>query len=307
MEFYLNVDMPVPVRTISYADPLLLVGSCFTEHISKQLGDLKFQVMQNPHGIVFDPGSVAQSLLSYINGIPYEPSALFCHQELWHSWKHHSQFSHQDPQRALELINGAIREAHGWLKKARWLIISFGTAYQYRLTPLAAIPDGMQVGDGVANCHRAPAQWFSKTLMEIDEIHAMMSSALSQVLTFNPAIRILLTISPVRHLRDGVVENNRSKARLIEATHRLVRDFEQAEYFPAYELLIDGLRDYRFYDMDMVHPNYAATQYVMEKFSGHWIEPSQREIMEEVRHIVAARKHRVLHPCLLYTSDAADE
>jgi hypothetical protein len=148
----------------------------------------------------------------------------------------------------------------------------------------------------VANCHRAPAQDFDKHMLTIEEINSALDNALHQLWRFNPGLQVIFTVSPVRHIRDGVIENNRSKARLIEAVHNLANKFDRVWYFPAYELVIDVLRDYRFYDVDMVHPNYAATTFVLEKFTGHFIDESSRRIMEEVRRLVSARKHRPLHP-----------
>jgi hypothetical protein len=144
--------------------------------------------------------------------------------------------------------------------------------------------------------HPAPAQDFDKHMLTIEEINSALDNALHQLWRFNPGLQVIFTVSPVRHIRDGVIENNRSKARLIEAVHNLANKFDRVWYFPAYELVIDVLRDYRFYDVDMVHPNYAATTFVLEKFTGHFIDESSRRIMEEVRRLVSARKHRPLHP-----------
>src|SRR6185295_20061498 len=145
---------------------------------------------------------------------------------------------------------------------------------------------------GVANCHRAPAQWFNKHLMTTDEIISTLDNSLRQLFQFRPNINIIFTVSPVRHIRDGVVENNRSKARLIEAVHHMTNSFDNVFYFPAYELVIDVLRDYRFYDVDLAHPNYMATEFVLEKFAATCIdEPSQR-LMTDIKSIKIARKHK---------------
>ena len=148
----------------------------------------------------------------------------------------------------------------------------------------------------VANCHRAPAQLFHKHLLSIAEIITALDNCLHQLFYFNKKIKILFTISPVRHLRDGLVENNRSKARLIEAVHHLVSKFDRLWYFPAYELVIDVLRDYRFYDIDLAHPNYQATEFVFEKFTSHYFNADSQALMEEIRKIVTARKHKPSQP-----------
>jgi len=158
----------------------------------------------------------------------------------------------------------------------------------------------VRVGTGaVANCHRAPAQTFRKHLMTIGEIVSELDGCLFRLFNFNPDLRVIFTVSPVRHIRDGVVDNNRSKARLIESVHHLTGKFDRLYYFPAYELVIDVLRDYRFYDIDMVHPNYPATAFVLEKFVRHCIDEPGQRLVEEVKKIVTARRHRPFQPATL--------
>ena len=167
-----------------------------------------------------------------------------------------------------------------------------GPAVRSKVSPVG----GDLEGAGVANCHRAPAQWFNKHLMEIDEIITVLEDCLQQLFQFNSKLNVIFTVSPVRHLRDGVVDNNRSKARLIESVHHLVKKFDNLFYFPAYELVIDVLRDYRFYDADLAHPNYMATEFVLEKFADTCIDESTQKIMQEVKGIVIARKHKAFQP-----------
>ena len=287
MEFQLPIKIASLPQPIRYQDKILLVGSCFTEHIGDQLGEWKFDVLQNPNGILFDPASVGASLVSYIGNQLCEEGDLVYFNELWQSWQHHSVFSHTDKEACLQGINAARARAHAFLKETKWLIITLGSAFSYRLR---------ENGKAVANCHRAPAQTFDKHLMTIEEIHSTLDNCLHQLFHFNPSLQVIFTVSPVRHIRDGVIENNRSKARLIESVHHLVNKFDRIHYFPAYELVIDVLRDYRFYDVDMVHPNYPATQFVLEKFSQHYIDEASRQVMEEVKKIVIARKHRPFQP-----------
>lgn len=292
MEFQVPINIqPLPER-ISYKDKILLLGSCFTEHIGNALEELKFSVLQNPNGILFDPASVCKSLVSYVENRQYDIRDLFEWNEIWHSWQHHSRFSHTNKEEAIRIINESRQRAHTFLKDADWIIITLGSSFSYQLTELA----GNRTGDGVANCHRAPAQWFNKHLLEINEIISGLDDCCRKLFQFNPVLKIIFTISPVRHIRDGVVENNRSKARLIEAVHHLVKSYSQIHYFPAYELVIDVLRDYRFYDIDLVHPNYPATAFVLEKFTGSCMDSSTRELMQEVKKIIIARKHRALQP-----------
>ena len=299
MQFQLPIDMRSLPQPITYRDKLLLVGSCFTEHIGNALEELKFSVLQNPNGILFGPDAVCKSLISYTINKKYLEADLFQLNEVWHSWDHHSRFSNMNRAEAVRVINESQQLAHEFLRQADWLIITLGSSFSYRLTDLAEdskAPPGEEFGEVVANCHRAPANWFTKKMLEIEEIKNLLEDCLKKLKQFNPKIKFIFTVSPVRHIRDGVVENNRSKARLIEAVHFICSKFESAFYFPAYELVIDVLRDYRFYDIDLVHPNYPATEFVLEKFTESCIDDDSQQLMKEIRQIVIARKHRPFQP-----------
>ncbi len=295
MDFMLDIELKPLPEPITYQDRIMLMGSCFTEHIGNALGELKFQVRQNPNGILFGPDSVCRSLNWYMDNRELNGGDLFQLQEVWHSWMHHSRFSHIEAPKALEGMNQARQQAHDFLRTAKWLIITLGSSYSYRLTGTAdRASEALHAG--VANCHRAPAGWFSKEMLEIGDIHSMMTATLQRMKAFNPSLNIIFTISPVRHIRDGVVENNRSKARLIEVVNQLSITHEYIHYFPAYELVIDVLRDYRFYDIDLVHPNFAATEFVLERFAGTCIDEATRQLMQEVKKIMIARKHKPFQP-----------
>lgn len=287
MRLQLPINIPPLPQPIRYTDKLLLIGSCFTEHIAGRLSAHKFQTLQNPHGILFNPLSVADSLTSYATEKLYVEDDLFYLNELWGSWSHHTRFSHIDKAAALEGINASQREAAAFIKEADWIIITLGSAFQYFLK---------EGNRPVANNHRAPAAWFEKRLLEIPLITIALENALSAITNVNPKARFLFTISPVRHIRDGVVDNNRSKARLIEAVHEICARLDHCFYFPAYELVIDVLRDYRFYDIDMVHPNYAATESVWEAFTQSCISSDALPLMEQVKEIVTAKSHRPRFP-----------
>lgn len=287
MQFSLQPDIKPFPASIEYTDNILLIGSCFTEHISERLAQHKFKVYANPHGILFNPLSVADSLERYVSGTEYAENDLFYLNELWNSWAHHTRFSHTDKMQALHLINQSLQEASWCIKKAKWVIITLGSAFQYYLK---------ENNRPVANNHRAPGQWFEKRLLSTDVIRQRLQQSMDHIIRINPAVHFLFTISPVRHIRDGVVDNNRSKARLIEAVHSLCENNEHAYYFPAYELVIDILRDYRFYDIDFVHPNYSATQYVWEWFVKACMNENTRQVMENVNSLVTAKKHRPRFP-----------
>lgn len=287
MQLTLELEIPRLPRPIMHTDKVLLIGSCFTENMSERLATNKFNILSNPHGILFNTLSVAYSIDSYINNKEYTKDDLFYLNELWNSWDHHTRFSHTDADTALRGINQSQGQAASFIREADWVIITLGSAFQYYLT---------ETHKPVANNHRAPAQWFEKRLLEITVIEQALAATLNHLYTVNPGVQILFTISPVRHIRDGVVDNNRSKARLIEAVHAICNRYEQAHYFPAYELIIDILRDYRYYDIDFVHPNYLATSFVWEQFVKACIAEPAQHSMKLVHDIATARAHRTRFP-----------
>jgi GSCFA family len=294
MEFHLEFT-PKPFDTkINHRQNLLLIGSCFTEQIGTKLANHKFAVLDNPNGILFNPTSIARSISSYINNKQYTETDLFYQNECWNSWEHHSRFSKPDLTECLKGINESQSRANAFLKKADWLLITLGSAFVYELP----YPDGEGLGvrSVVANCHKVPTDKFSKRLLFADEIFADLQKMIEDAIDFNPELKIIFTISPVRHLRDGFVENNRSKATLIQAVHQLIEKKNNCFYFPAYELIIDDLRDYRFFAEDMVHPNYAATNYVWEKFIATCIDETSQQLMKEIAVIVAAKNHKPFNP-----------
>ena len=304
MEFMLDIPLARSAKTISHQHKILSIGSCFTEHIAGALKDLKFDVLQNPNGILFDPASVCASLLSYIDNKQYGEEEIFQLNELWQSWQHHSRFSGIEKEAVLSSINSSQNQAHSFLQDCDWLIITLGTSFSYRLIQISQNETGKEGGEfsqkapsfPVANCHRAPAKWFHKHLMTVAEIVEALDNTIHQLFSFNKKLNIIFTISPVRHVRDGVVDNNRSKARLIEAVHHLVSKFDRLYYFPAYELVIDILRDYRFYSEDMVHPNYLATDFVLDKFLSAYTTEDTQTLIEEIKRVIIARKHKPSHP-----------
>lgn len=287
MKLMLDAEIKSPSEKITYSDNIFLIGSCFTDHIGRQLDDMKFTVLQNPNGILFDPVSVGKSLSSYIDNKQYEQADLFYLNELWQSWNHHSLFSGMAAAEVIDNINLSQSKAHNYLKKTDWLIITLGSSFSYRL---------IENQQPVANCHRAPGQWFEKHLLSSQETILSLEHSIEKLKLFNPDLKIIFTISPVRHIRDGVIENNRSKARLIEAVHYLTEKHNHIHYFPAYELVIDILRDYRFYDIDLVHPNYTATQFVFNKFEQTFIDEESHVFMEEIKKISNGYKHKPFQP-----------
>ncbi len=289
MDFHLAFSPKPLSQQINHHHKLLLVGSCFTENIGDKLQLHKFSVLQNPNGILFNPVSVKEALQNYICNKTIGESELFYLNESYHSWHHHSRFSGITAAAAVAGINAATHAAHQYLHTADFLVITLGSAWVYELTVKAT---GATAGHVAANNHKAPADWFSRRLLSNQEVIDQLDDMILQLQQFNPSIKIIFTISPVRHLREGFVENNRSKAALINAVHLAVEKYKQVFYFPAYELVIDDLRDYRFYAEDMVHPNYAATNYVWEKFVEACIDVSSQELMKQINEINAAVNHK---------------
>lgn len=283
MELLLPFKVTPSSHKISYADKIVFIGSCFTEEIGKMMKDLKFDILQNPNGILYDPRSIASALDSYIENKLYKEEDLFLLNELWHSWQHHSIFSGMNKEKVLQDINYSQSEAHQFLKDTSWLIVTLGTSYNYQLKNSL---------EPVANCHKAPQDFFEKKLISIEEIITRLSNTISKLQSFNKNLKIIFTISPVRHVRDGVVENNRSKAKLIEAVHLIKENFKNIFYFPAYELIIDVLRDYRFFKNDLVHPTETATAFVFENFCAAFLDEPATKLSEDVKSIVAAMNHR---------------
>lgn len=293
MKFRFEFEIKKLAQSITHKDKLFLIGSCFTENIGEKLKKYKFSVLENPNGILFNPVSVAEALTSYIDNLPFNESDLFQLNEAWHSWKHHSRFSGLSAEEALTKINTSISEANKYLGEADYLMITLGSSWIYTLTDKAA---NAKIGSVAANNHKAPADWFHRRLMTTEEVLQTLDNVLYRLFHFNSKLKIIFTISPVRHLREGVVENNRSKAVLIQAVHHLVDKFDKLYYFPAYELVIDDLRDYRFYAEDLVHPNYFATQYVWEKFVDACMDDKTKNLMEEIHSINLAYQHKPFNP-----------
>ena len=289
MKFHFEFDVKKTLHPIQHQHNLMLIGSCFTENMGEKLQKHKFKVMDNPNGILFNPVSVAEAITAYVDNTIYKSSDLFQYNDAWHSWKHHSCFSATTTEASLQKINTATAAAHAYLSNADHIMITLGSAWIYTLTEKA--PQAKH-GSVAANNHKAPADWFYRRLMAIEEVLSVLDNMIHRLFFFNPKLKIIFTISPVRHLREGVIENNRSKAVLIQAVHHLVDKFDRLYYFPAYELVIDDLRDYRFYAEDLVHPNYQATQYVWEKFLGACMDDDTRNLIKEIAEINIAHNHR---------------
>jgi len=288
LKFKLTLPSKRSEHSIGYRDGLFLIGSCFSENMGSKLNTHLFKVFENPHGILFNPISVAQSLSDCINKKQYTNADLFELNEVWNSWQHHTRFSGITAKEAVEKINESITKGHDFLKIADHIVITLGSAWLYKLNSHSP----HTAGQVVANNHKAPATWFDKELMKPGALTILLKKMVEELLQFNPHLQIIFTISPVRHLREGLVENNRSKAVLIQAVHEIVDSAENIAYFPSYEYVIDDLRDYRFYAEDLVHPNYAASNYVWEKWVETYMNEETQSIMKQVAELQLAMQHK---------------
>ena len=260
-----------------------MMGSCFTQNIGARLKYFGFSLLENPYGITFNPLSLAGQLHEIIDQKEYHASDLTMHGGRLHSLQHHSFFSGSNEQDVLQSINDHIASAYVFLKDTDVLFVSLGTAYVWNYLPQEIY---------VNNCHKIPSGKFRLDLLKTGRITELMKHALTELQAFNPKIRIVFTVSPVRHARNGMIENSRSKAILIETVHQLCEDFDQVHYFPSYEIMMDDLRDYRFYEDDLLHPSVGAIDYIWEKFSETYFEKRTFQLLEKVQKVRAFSLHR---------------
>jgi len=281
------LSLPPAALRLSYRKNILSLGSCFAEHIGRRLARDKFSTLLNPFGILYDPLSLAAALQRLDTGRTFEAGDLFEHQGLWHSFAHHGRFSGPEQSEVLDNINAALEEGRAFLTKADCLLLTLGSAWIFEHLP---------AGEVVANCHKVPGRFFRRRRTSPAEVESALADALATLRTRRPHLQVILTVSPVRHLRDGLIENQRSKAALLLAADALQRGHDYVHYFPAYELVLDDLRDYRFFEADMTHPSEVAVDYVWESFCGHYFDEVTQRTQQAVGKIVRAADHRPFHP-----------
>lgn len=282
MNFNTQVPFFFPNFEISHKDSILLIGSCFSENLGHKLQTYKFDTELNPFGILFNPHSIAISLNRIKNEQYYHSDELFFHNELFHSWNHHSTFSGEHKEVVLEKINSRIKLANLKLKESNFLFITFGTAFTYLHKPFY---------NPVGNCHKVEANKFVKKLYEVEELYEIYKKLFFDLQFLNPSLKIVLTVSPVRHLKDGFMENNVSKGILFHLIYKLIGTFKQASYFPAYEIVMDELRDYRFYGKDLIHPNELAIEYIWEQFAKYYFTEETKNINQIISEINKDKNH----------------
>lgn len=274
MQFTTPTDIQPLSRRIGHDARLLVMGSCFAEHMGTRLQQIKWRAVVNPFGVLYNPLSIAEALGRLIDAHRYGEDELAEFPDGgWNTWLHHSRYSHPDRREALDAINNSMEAAAGMLAQADWLVLTLGTAWVYRLKE-----DGRVVG----NCHKVPEREFVRQRLSVDEIVETYVRLLDRLWSVNPGARVLLTVSPVRHLKDGLHGNQLSKATLLLAVDELCRRMpERCVYFPAYEVLMDELRDYRFYAEDMCHPTQQAVNYIRERFLNWALQSDEHSRLEE--------------------------
>jgi hypothetical protein len=268
---------------IAHQNKLLSMGSCFSENIGERLLDYKFSVIVNPYGILFNPIAIAQSLRQIIDYRKFSESDIFYYNQRWQSFFHHGRFANIDKKTCLNDINTAIKQTHQHIQNLDYLMLTLGTANVFVHKKSNQI---------VANCHKVPSSEFERKRLAINEITADFEPIFNQLKTINPNLKIIFTVSPIRHIRDGLVENQRSKATLLLAVDELVKKYDFVSYFPAYELVLDDLRDYRFFKDDMIHPSKLAIDYVWDYFKKTYFSEKTSELNRQIDRLIQAKNHR---------------
>lgn len=268
---------------ITYNNPVMFIGSCFASSIGSQMEMGHMPVMINPAGAVFNPVSVCNTLDTITKGKEFFLEDLYFHDGLWLSFYHYTDFSSNDPSRVLEKINRKSKEAFDFLQQARFLFVTFGTARVYKLKKSDLI---------VSNCHKLPSDQFESKMLTTNEIVTLWTEQLDKLNLLFPQLNVVFTISPVRHWKDGAHGNQVSKSVLFMAVEELMKHKVAPKYFPAYELVMDDLRDYRFYNDDMLHPSTSAINYIWEAFTECYLNGTTTNTWREVVKITRAFNHR---------------
>ncbi len=288
MEFRTRVDIPVSDLRIDHSTRIMIFGSCFSSHIGLKMQQYKFLADVNPFGILFNPSSISIAVKRLLSGQGFTEDDLVRHQGLYHSFMHHGDFSSPDKQACIDGISARFRNASNAQRETDLLLVTFGSAYVYRRKDSGAV---------VANCHKFPGNEFHHTRLSVASIVDEWSELIHMLIEERPAIKVMFTVSPVRHWRDGARENQVSKSILHVAIDELQKRFEEHVcYFPAYEIVLDELRDYRFYDDDMLHPATVSVEYIWQRFSDTFFNRRTIAINEEWGSIRKSLEHRPIYP-----------
>ena len=281
------VTIPTYRHPIRYQDSIMIFGSCFAQRIQKHLHNLLYHYTTSPFGISYNPSSIAQGLISLIQDQHFDESLLFNYRERWHSPWHHSSYSHPQRETCLQQIQQAWYHTQQKLKTCRYLMITLGTAWVYH---------DAQYGI-VNNCHQRPARDFTRFRLDVSTMTQLLSEAQKAIWKVNPHVQFIYTVSPIRHLKDGAIENQRSKASLLLTIDALQNQTpQQCFYFPSYEIMMDELRDYRFYKDDLIHPSDCATQLICDLFTQYCLCHQQESIRHHIMQLQKNIAHKPRHP-----------
>ena len=284
MIFQTEIKISPLEQTIRYVDPLLFLGSCFADEVGGLCRGVGFNAQVNPFGVLYNPASIAQSLKRLHDGVPFtHDEVIKVGGELYCTFSHNTEFWRPTEETLLQTVNQGLAEAHRHFQAARWIIISLGTSWIYREKASGCV---------VSNCHKLPSSHFERVFLSVEQTANLLSELLRAV----PDKQFIFTVSPLRHLKDGLHGNQLSKAALLLAVNQVCNDFDNAHYFPAYEILLDELRDYRFYKEDMVHPTDQAVNYIFEKFVQFALNPSELPAMAAAKELKQMLQHKPLFP-----------
>ena len=287
MKWCTPISIPSQKGYLQHGIAMILMGSCFADNIGSYLMRGKFDIVTNPFGTLYNPASIAGALKRLIEHRKYSLEELRCGNNLWYSYHHHGKFSQATSEETLSGINRAYSEAIEMLPRCQRLIITFGTAYLYKLR---------ENNEVVANCHKQPAALFERTKMSVEEVVACWDETLQLLWQHTPQCEVLFTVSPIRHLSDGAHENQLSKSTLLLATDILCHKYpDRCRYFPAYEIVLDELRDYRFYAADMTHPSTQAVEYIASRLAETYFTDETMAIVEQCNRIGNGLQHRPLY------------
>lgn len=268
---------------IDYSSRLLFLGSCFSENIFLKVNNNKFIAYSNPFGVLFHPIAIENLLFMVAKRKIIKEKDVFKYNDTWHYFNANSSISNSSKKQLLNNLNKAVLSTNNVLCNATHIVITFGTAWVYRYLPENKV---------VANCHKVPQKEFSKELLSVQEITTSIQKSIKHIRELNTKATILLTLSPVRHLKDGFVENSQSKAHLLTAIHKVINTEKEVFYFPSFEIMNDDLREYRFYKEDLIHPNQMAIEYIWCCFKELWINSKVFPIMKEVEQVHKALQHK---------------
>lgn len=296
MQFTTKIPVQKSSFPIDYDSKIMLLGSCFAENIGKKFSYFKYQATTNPFGIIFNAVSLEKLIRRVVENKKFTENDIFFHNELWHCYEVHSELSNPDKDLFLSHLNSILESTHRHIAALTHCIITLGTSWVY---------SNIETHEIVANCHKVPQKQFTKELLSIEQTEKSLQNIILLIHSVNPNCHFIFTVSPVRHIKDGFIENTLSKAHLIAAIHSILnKKFstslevtnQNRNYFPSYEIMMDELRDYRFYAEDMLHPNQTAIDYIWLRFYEHYISESVFGLMNEIGSIQKGLAHRPFNP-----------